>query len=116
MSQIIINRMNDALINDELASGSNLDEPSLPIIFVTGMPRSGTTLLAQLLIYRFRLGYVTNLISRFWKAPSYGIALARSLCADPGAASVSLESRFGFTAGCEGHHEFGWYWRRWLPF
>lgn len=90
--------------------------PRLPVIFIVGLPRSGTTPLAQMLIQRFRLGYASNLIARFWKAPELGIVLTREISADPGRASCALESRYGFTAGYEGHHEFGYFWRRWFDF
>jgi hypothetical protein len=91
-------------------------EPRLPVVFIVGLPRSGTTPLAQMLIQRFRLGYASNLIARFWNAPELGIILTREISADPGGGSSGLESKYGSTSGYEGHHEFGYFWRRWFDF
>lgn len=90
--------------------------PQLPVIFIVGLPRSGTTPLAQLMIQRFRLGYVSNLIAKFWNAPEIGIALSKQISKDPGYSSSSLDSEYGFTSGYEGHHEFGYFWKRWFKF
>jgi hypothetical protein len=92
------------------------DTPQLPVIFIAGLPRSGTTPLAQMLIQRFRLGYVSNLVARFWNAPELGIAVVKEISADPGHGSSGLQSDYGFTSGYEGHHEFGYFWRRWFNF
>jgi hypothetical protein len=90
--------------------------PQLPVIFIVGLPRSGTTPLAQMLIQRFRLGYASNLVARFWNAPELGIALTKEISADPGCGYSGLQSDYGFTSGYEGHHEFGYFWRRWFGF
>lgn len=90
--------------------------PKLPVIFIVGLPRSGTTPLAQMLVQRFRVGYASNLIARFWNAPELGIVLTREISTDPGRGSSDLESKYGSTSGYEGHHEFGYFWRRWFDF
>lgn len=84
-------------------------------IFIVGLPRSGSTLLVQLLIAHLRLGYATNLVARFWNRPAFGVALNRALSTDPGAISEA-DSRYGTTSGYEGHHEFGWFWARWFDY
>lgn len=84
-------------------------------IFIVGLPRSGSTLLVQLLVAHLRLGYATNLVARFWNRPAYGVALNRALSKDPGAI-VEVDSRYGETEGYEGHHEFGWFWARWFEY
>lgn len=96
--------------------------PSVPVsagpvrpIFIVGLPRSGSTLLVQLLIAHLRLGYATNLVARFWNRPAFGVALNRALSNDPGAIS-EVESFYGRTLGYEGHHEFGWFWARWFDY
>lgn len=113
-----------ATMNDYL-KGKNLchdftekvtNAPQLPVIFIVGLPRSGTTPLAQMLIQKFRLGYVSNLIARFWNAPEFGIALTKEISGDPGHGSSGLQSDYGFTSGYEGHHEFGYFWQRWFEF
>ena len=97
----LIERLNDCLPPLSVTMG-----PVQPI-FIVGLPRSGSTLLVQLLIAKLRLGYATNLMARFWGRPAFGVALNRALSTDPGAISVS-DSVYGQTQGYEGHHEFGW--------
>lgn len=104
----------EKIIND-FSGGAN-PSPLLPVIFITGLPRSGTTPLAQLIIHRFRVGYMSNLIARFWAAPEAGIALVREISQDAGRITSSLDSHYGFTKGYEGHHEFGYFWRHWFDF
>jgi ABC-type oligopeptide transport system ATPase subunit len=45
--------------------------------FIVGLPRSGTTLLSQLLAYSLDAGYTTNFAARFWLAPVHGLRLGR---------------------------------------
>lgn len=44
-------------------------EGALNLIVIVGPARSGTTLLYQCLISRFRVGYVTNLVGKFGRTP-----------------------------------------------
>ena len=83
-----------------------------PNLFIFGLPRSGTTLLAQLLISCLDIGYINNLIARFWKAPLQGIRLSRVLLKDRRAAS--FQSSYGVTSDLADTHEFGYFWTRWL--
>ncbi|WP_028573659.1 sulfotransferase [Desulfonatronovibrio hydrogenovorans] len=115
----LIEQLNNVLARERMFDQFYKDippTPQLPVIFIVGLPRSGTTPLAQMMIQRFRLGYASNLIAKFWNAPEFGISLARELSQDPGHESSGLESNYGFTAGYEGHHEFGYFWRRWFDF
>ena len=72
ISDIAIRRLNTLLSKTTLLEDS-FENPSpfegRPIIFVMGLPRSGTTPLVQLLVQKFKLGYVTNLVARFWESP-----------------------------------------------
>ena len=83
-----------------------------PVVFVVGLPRSGTTLLSQLLAYCLDAGYVTNVAARFWLAPVHGIRLSRVLAGEEPPAS--FESDYARTKTLTGIHEFGYFWRRWL--
>lgn len=119
MTSLSIIKLNELLSDSscfESSSNGISEIPQLPVIFIIGLPRSGTTPLSQLLIQRFKLGYVSNLIARFWEAPEVGIALAKEISEDPGRFQSDLHSTFGFTKGYEGHHEFGYFWRRWFDF
>lgn len=110
-----------AALNDVLAPLEQLyvdpfDAPDQPIIFIVGAPRSGTTLLSQLLIARYRIGYVSNLVARFWKAPYLGLLLMQNIREAGRSLDVDVSSDHGFTTGYEGPHEFGYFWRRWFDY
>ena len=83
-----------------------------PSIFLFGLPRSGTTLLMQLFTLRFNVGYINNLIARFWRAPLYGIALSRELLHD--SKHFSFESNYGKTSELSAPHEFSYFWHYWF--
>ena len=109
----LLRTLNEAIAGislDEIESGAT---DQLPILYVVGAPRSGTTLLAQLLIGCFRVGYISNLTARFYRRPVIGVALQRML--DPEFDDrLDLSSAFGVTRGPWGQHEFGYFWRHWL--
>lgn len=86
----------------------------LPLIYVVGAPRSGTTLLSQLLSRYLTVGYIDNLVARFWRRPSVGIHLSRILLGAEGREGITFESEHGTTRGIAGPHEFGYFWRHWL--
>jgi len=113
----VIRQMNERLQPLEERLRSGMDGPKKPVLFVMGLPRSGTTLLTQMLIRHVQLGYVNNLIAKFWLAPGVGCHLVRALNSKAAAPlNLVLESEVGFTAGYDGPHEFGYFWQHWLPF
>ena len=83
-----------------------------PLIFVVGAPRSGTTLLSQLLAYCLDVGFIDNFAARFWLAPVHGIRLSKLIAGgpEPGA----FESEYARTSRPTDIHEFGYFWRHWL--
>jgi LPS sulfotransferase NodH len=83
-----------------------------PFLFVVGLPRSGTTLLSQLLAYCLDVGYVDNVAARFWLAPVHGLRLSRILVGNEKPAA--FESDYARTHDLRAIHEFGYFWRRWL--
>jgi hypothetical protein len=90
--------------------------PEGPTTFIVGVPRSGTTLLYQLLSQTGTFGYPTNFVARYVANPGFG-ALAQRLfqpMAPP--RSSELKSRLGQTDGWNSPHEFGYFWERWFPF
>jgi len=56
-----------------------LPENTLPPIFIVGAPRSGTTLLTQVLISSFELGYIDNISSKFWTNPLMGVIISNAI-------------------------------------
>lgn len=85
-----------------------------PPIFIIGSPRSGTTLLYQLLLHSYRFGYLSNLYSRLHKHPLLS-ALITKLLLMATSASPSFLSYYGTTSGLLGPHEAGRFWYRWFP-
>lgn len=90
--------------------------PQRPLLFVVGVPRSGTTLLHQLLARLGTFGYVSNLIARFPANPRFGALVQSALAPTLPAPEVTFASEAGNTEGWAGPHEFGYFWHRHLPF
>ena len=91
------------------------DEP-LPFapLFVVGAPRSGSTLLYQLLTDRFDLGYLANGHARYPGAPSL-VERTRGLVRRRQGALGDYHSTHGGTAGELGPSECGPFWYRFFP-
>lgn len=99
-------------LNDILAPHQEADYKELPEIYPTlhviGAPRSGTTLLTQLVCSHLEVGCVNNLIAAFWRAPVYGVRLSQKLIARQ--PPSSFQSDCGRTSGLHEPHEFGYFW------
>lgn len=83
-----------------------------PFLFVIGLPRSGTTLLTQVLAHCLETGFVNNLAARFWRNPVTGIRFARAVLDDE--PFQAFHSHYGSTEKLKDIHEFGYFWREWL--
>ena len=79
-----------------------------PTIFIYGLPRSGTTLLYQLITSALDVGYINNLMARFWRSPLYGIALSQSLLGQQ--THNQFHSDYGKTGDILGPHEYSYFW------
>jgi hypothetical protein len=86
--------------------------PERPTIFVVGLPRSGTTLCAQLLAACLDVGYISNLAARFWLAPAFGVRLSRLVLGDR--RDHGFTSDYGKSNSPTGVHEFAYFWQRLL--
>lgn len=104
-----LTRMNELLAAGETYAVSANVRPNL---FVFGLPRSGTTLLYQLLAYSLDIGYISNLAARFWMAPRTGAMLARAVLGDR--RDGSFQSDYGKSLEPAGPHEFSYFWQQWL--
>ena len=88
----------------------------IPMLLVGGTPRSGTTLMLQLLANAFGVTYPDNVAARLWGAPYFALAVSRSLKSQIGAAGgVAYESVAGITPDAFGPHDFGYFWERFFP-
>lgn len=106
--------LNENLLGADLPSMSSQDASGLPIIYIVGAPRSGTTLLSQLVSRYLPIGYINNLIARFWLRPSVGIRLSHILMGESARQEIRFNSVHGVTAELAGPHEFGYFWRYWF--
>jgi hypothetical protein len=100
-------------LNDTVHEGMGDFSPPLePFITgqIVGLPRSGTTIVYQLLALTGRVGYPSNVMALFWQAPTIGAKLQKHLAA-PGP-TISTRSVAGRTAEPLDPHEFGYFWRR----
>ena len=104
-----LEKLNLALLEVE----ESLRDPAVwdnapPFYFVLGAPRSGTTLLTQLLAYCFGFGYITNLAARFYLNPVLGIRLSREVLGKD--TQPSFKSHYANTERAGDIHEFGRFW------
>lgn len=100
---------NRTLDRIELRGSDPTDAPlRRPPIFVVGAPRSGSTLLYQLLVVRFDVGYLSNLHCRFFGAPSLVERTVGRRLRPP----AVFSSRYGATRGLAAPSECGAYWYR----
>lgn len=81
-------------------------------IFVISLPRSGSTLVYQLLVERFEVCYFDNLMTRFPGAPATLRLLSR--WAPASARNESFSSHYGNTRGLRGPAQGYEIWNRWF--
>jgi len=108
--EALLQPLNATLADVELPG----ETPQKPVVLVQGLPRSGTTVLYQLLAQTGCFTYPSNLVARFYRAPAMGLLLqrlARPFLEEP---KWQLTSRAGLTEGWFQPHEFGYFWRHHL--
>lgn len=84
----------------------------LPIIFIVGSPRSGTTLLSQILVANYNLGYFLNSVAKYYMCPING--LIKSGYKSEEKMEVGFSSSFGNTELSNNPHEMGYFWQYWF--
>ncbi len=84
---------------------------ALPLIFICGAPRSGTTLAEQVLIEHLPVDFINNLTAVFPRSPLTANRLFRPAAPAPGAA---YHSYYGKTVGFSGPNDGLHLWDRWL--
>ena len=89
-----------------------------PVIFIIGSPRSGTTLLYQTMIDKFKIFYPTNFLQRLYRFfPFLSPALFKlSKISSPVKPLRNYESYYGRTKGLYGPNEFGDFWYKFFPY
>lgn len=102
-------RLNEAIRGIKLGTSTGVKFP--PLVFIVGVPRSGTTLLSQLFSRFLDVGYIDNVVARFWANPVLGIRMSRAVLEPDSRSRIQLRSTHGTTEGPWGPHEFGYFWR-----
>jgi hypothetical protein len=101
-------RLNRALA--PLEEEMQFDGPlKMPVIFVVGVPRSGTTITTQILSQGLDVGYVNNLAARFWMNPLIGVRFAEQVLGNK--RESTFASEYASTGNLTDIHEFGYFWR-----
>lgn len=98
--------------------------PRRPVAVIVGCPRSGTTVLSQILAATGDFAYPSNFLSRFAYAPRIG-AMIQKMLFDPDfdhrgeladiQSSSNFSSQIGKTDGALGISEFFHFWRKFFP-
>jgi hypothetical protein len=99
--------LNHSLARLDGGDGGDRPLPTRPILIV-GAPRSGSTLLQQLLVEAFDVCYLSNLHCTFYGSPALVQHLAGRWLSPPG----DFSSAHGRTEGLGGPAECGDYWYR----
>ncbi len=83
-----------------------------PSIFIVGTPRSGTTLLYQLMVHHFHLAYFPGIANKFYTSPvfaaKWGLRHCKPYVSD-------FTSNYGLIEDPMAPHEAGAIWNRWYP-
>lgn len=105
-----LNNLNGSLINLESQLLKNVDE-KYPNIFILGLPRAGTTLLAQMLFNNLDIQCTNNLMAKFWDTPLVGLKLSELVISRE---KSDYSSTYGKTNVISDPHEFSWFWHKHL--
>jgi hypothetical protein len=89
----------------------NVSSPEFPLIFVVGPPRSGTTLVAQVLIAHLPVCYLNNLTAVFPRSPITANVLLGKFLGPP---KIAYRSYYGKSLHLSGPNDALYIWDRWL--
>ena len=86
-------------------------KPRLPLIFVCGASRTGTTLVSQVLIKHLPVAYINNFAALFPRSPITASLLCKKLIQTQ---RITYGSYYGKTAHFTGPNEGFYIWNRWM--
>lgn len=86
---------------------------SHPLLFILGLPRTGTTLVYQYVVHRLQVAYFTNGVGRYYLAPCIATWLQTALNSEY---ESDFASEYGSVSGPLAPHEAGRFWGRFFGF
>jgi hypothetical protein len=87
-------------LEQELVASYRVAPEKIPLVFILASPRTGSTLLYQLMIKYFDLHYFSNCVTEnFANYPVIGTLFEIGLIGMHNAPTITLENRYGTTAG-----------------
>ena len=120
----LISQLKDRLEPLQKEQNKKFSAPEKPVILVFGSPRSGTTLLTQILSSTGDFAYPSNFLTRFAFAPYFG-AMFQQMLFNPEydfgeemsdiQSNSNFQSNLGKTKGALGVNEFFHFWRKFFP-
>ncbi|MDW2309497.1 sulfotransferase [Vibrio sp. 1075] len=120
----IISKLSPILSYAEKREVEKFDSPKMPTVGILGCPRSGTTLISQILAESQGFYYPNNLLNRFSYAPYIGCLIDKMLTDERlmlgresnfDSVEVKFDSDIGKTRSYSGINEFFHFWRNYLP-
>jgi len=121
--ELSLNYFHELLEPTEINQIKDIEHQNLPIIFIVGCARSGSTLLLQYLASSGAFGFPTNFLSRFYYAPYIGAKLQDLLFRNdfkneiwPKQDASIFSSSLGKTKGPLAPHEFWYFWKRFFHY
>ena len=116
LDEQLLDRFNGSLGDVEELLRQRISQQLRSTILITGVPRSGTTYLHQLMAAQLDVGYVSNLMARFYSVPLTGAWLQSLVLSNEIRELSGFASTHGVTARVYEPHEFGYFWSRHFPF
>lgn len=87
-------------------------DSKFPPVFIVGVPRSGTTLLYQIMMTAFKFAYIPNIANSWYMCPITATKFGLKRCK---AYESNFSSTYGYEQGCMSPNEGGNIWNRWFP-
>jgi len=111
----LLREMNSWFTSIEDQITDSLVTPRWPTLFIVGMPRSGGTLLTQLLAASGGFAYPSNVLARFYANLYVGARIEQLLKKVLPPVQLTYRSNFGRTAEWAAPNEFGFFWTHHFP-
>lgn len=105
----MIQRLNELLASENNHLINQYTDEKFPIYFILAQPRGASTLFQQIITSNMHVGYISNFLAKFYKAPTFGLELEKDII-DPNFQS-NFVSNYGNSQGLSEPHEWGWFWQ-----